>query len=79
MDEDSRGELPAERRRPHPSRLPRNHPMYEEILEAHEEAMRRGDPMYLDPYTGLWVQTARSIWQSRDCCDLGCRHCPFVK
>ncbi len=73
-----KGELPAAKRCPHPSRLPKDHPRYAEILAAHEEAMQRGEPMYRDPYTGLWVQTAQSIWESRDCCDLGCRHCPFV-
>lgn len=79
MTDAARGEFPADRRKPHPSRLPEDHPRYEEILAAHEDAMEQGLPMYLDPYTGFWVQTALSIWQTRSCCDLGCRHCPFVQ
>lgn len=79
MSTDGRGSLPASKRKPHTSRLAPNHPFYDRILAAHEAAMEQGEAMYLDPYTGLWVQTAQSIWESRDCCDLGCRHCPFLE
>ncbi len=70
--------LPEDRRKPHPRRLSPDHPQYAEILAAHERAMGGGQPMYRDPFSGFWVQTAKSIWETRDCCDLGCRHCPFV-
>jgi hypothetical protein len=53
-------------------------PGYEEALAAHEQAMRRERPRYHDPITGLWVMTARELWERGFCCELGCRHCPYV-
>ena len=29
--------------------------------------------------SGLFVQTARTLWNRGDCCEQGCRHCPFVE
>jgi hypothetical protein len=72
-------QLPADRRRPHPDRLDPDHPLYEATLAAHEEAMRKGGPRYRDPITGLWVMTARTLWERGFCCELGCRHCPYVE
>lgn len=51
--------------------------MREEILAAHAVAMLRGDAGYLDPATGLFVLIAATLAR-RACCDLGCRHCPYV-
>ncbi|MGQ0803924.1 MAG: DUF5522 domain-containing protein [Actinomycetota bacterium] len=62
---------------PHPSRLPPDHPRRDEILAAHEAAMEAGEPGYDDPVTGLWVFTAAYL-ADRDCCERGCRHCPYV-
>jgi hypothetical protein len=62
---------------PHPSRLPRDHPRRDEILAAHAAAMEAGEPGYDDPVTGLWVFTAAYL-ADRDCCESGCRHCPYV-
>jgi hypothetical protein len=71
--------LPADRLRPHPDRLDPAHPLYEETVAAHEQAVRKGHPRYLDPITGLWVMTARTLWERGFCCELGCRHCPYVE
>jgi len=62
---------------PHPSRLAPDHPRRDEILAAHEAAMAAGEPGYDDPITGLWVFTAAYL-SDRDCCESGCRHCPYV-
>ncbi|MEM1447931.1 MAG: DUF5522 domain-containing protein [Planctomycetota bacterium] len=79
--QDTRGQgersraLPADLVRPHPSRLDPASAHYEEICECHEAAILAGEPLYLDPFTGLWVMTAATLWE-RECCDNGCRHCP---
>jgi hypothetical protein len=36
-----------------------------------------GDAGYLDPTSGLFVQTARTLCSWGACCEQGCRHCPF--
>ena len=72
-------ELPADRRVPHPQRLSPRHPRYAEILAAHEAALAAGDPGYLDPLSGLFVMTAATLWARSQCCDSGCRHCPYVE
>jgi len=64
---------------PHPSRLAIDHPHRAEILDAHTRALASGDPGYLDPATGLYVLTAASLVARGDCCDQGCRHCPYVE
>ena len=63
---------------PHPSRLDPEHPRRDEILSAHREAMLEGRPGYLDPETGLFVLTAAELAGREECCDSGCRHCPYV-
>lgn len=35
--------------------------------------------MYLDPWTGLWVQTSAQLSKSGKCCGAGCRHCPYPR
>jgi hypothetical protein len=40
--------------------------------------MRRGDPGYLDPESGLFVLTAAYLLERSHCCQSGCRHCPYV-
>lgn len=44
---------------------------------AHQEAIDRGDPGYLDPDTGLYVMTAATHRKRGYCCNSRCRHCPF--
>ena len=41
-------------------------------------AMAAGEPGYLDPDSGLFVLTAAYLARRGDCCESGCRHCPFV-
>ena len=48
----------------------------EEILAAHDVALANDADGYDDPATGLFVFTATYLG-TRDCCDLGCRHCPY--
>ena len=64
--------------RPHPSRLPEDHPQRDAILAAHADALAAGEPGYLDPATGLFVMTAAYLLERGTCCDSGCRHCPYV-
>lgn len=73
-------QMPARRslNNPHPSRLAPDHPRREAILAAHTAAMRSGEPGYLDPDTGLFVLTAATHLERGECCNQGCRHCPFV-
>jgi hypothetical protein len=65
--------------RPHPSRLPPDHPSRAEILRAHAVALDAGDAGYLDPDTGLFVLTAGFLASRGTCCGRGCRHCPYVQ
>lgn len=58
------------------ARLPLTVPRREEVIAAHGEALRQGDDGYDDPVTGLYVFTSQYL-ATRDCCDLGCRHCPY--
>jgi Family of unknown function (DUF5522) len=51
---------------------------YVAVLDAHHYAVGAGQAGYMDPATGLFVQTAVSLWQRGSCCEQGCRHCPFV-
>jgi hypothetical protein len=73
------GPLPADRREPHPDRLPEGTPGRTAILAAHEAAVAAGEAGYLDPGTGLFVMTAATHWARGSCCDSGCRHCPYVR
>jgi hypothetical protein len=66
------------REQPHPRRLAPHHPQRTEILRRHDEAQRAGLPVYADPVSGFSVFTAEFLASRGDCCDSGCRHCPFV-
>ena len=74
----ARPPLPADRRDPHPDRLPLDAPGRDAIVAAHDEALQRGEPGYFDPRTGLFVMTAAYLWARGACCDNGCRHCPYL-
>ncbi len=63
---------------PHPSRLDPDHPLREEILEAHRRALAAGEPGYTDPATGNYVMTSAYLAARGTCCAQGCRHCPYV-
>jgi len=73
-----KGPLPANLVDPHPARLASDHPFRGAIIEAHRAAIAGGEPLYLDPESGLWVMTAATLWE-RACCDNGCRHCPHLE
>jgi hypothetical protein len=71
--------LPPALLTPHPGRLdPRRGREYVAVMDAHHRALLAGDMGYIDPTSGLFVQTARTLWDRGSCCDQGCRHCPFV-
>ena len=63
---------------PHPRRLSPDHPLYDEIMACHEEAVRQGKSLYRDPDSDLYVMTAVHLWERGYCCFSGCRHCPWV-
>lgn len=63
---------------PHPTRLALDHPQRREILAAHDAAVERGEPRYVDPVSGLLVFTAAFLADQGRCCESGCRHCPYV-
>lgn len=71
--------LPRERTVPLRARLDPAHPRYTEILAAHDAALAADELGYLDPDTGAFVFTAKTLWERRRCCKTGCRHCPFTK
>ena len=62
---------------PSPARLAPDHPLYAEVLAAHDAALAAGEPLYRDPVTGNWAMTADSL-AARGCCGTGCRHCPWA-
>ena len=63
---------------PHPDPLAADRPDYIDIMEAHHRALLDGDAGYLDPTSGLFVLTSRTLWNRSSCCQQGCRHCPFL-
>ena len=48
-----------------------------EVVRRHAAALDAGEEGYLDPATGLYVFTSESLRERGECCDSGCRHCPF--
>ena len=63
---------------PHPARLDPDRPDYVAVMEAHHAALLAGQAGYPDPTSGLFALTARTLWDRGECCDSGCRHCPWV-
>ena len=70
--------IPEELLRPHPRRLSPDDPNYDQIMAIHAEAVRRGERLYRDPESDLYVMTAVQLWERGYCCYSGCRHCPWV-
>ncbi|MFA9429467.1 DUF5522 domain-containing protein [Egicoccus sp. AB-alg2] len=68
---------PDERRRPLVARFSPDAAGFDAAIRAHETAMARGEPGYLDPATGAFVFTAAALWARGRCCGSGCRHCPY--
>jgi hypothetical protein len=48
-----------------------------EIRALHVAACRAGEPGYMDPETGLFVQTSDQLALKEGCCGSNCRHCPW--
>lgn len=44
---------------------------------AHDEAVTKGEPSYIDPATGYVVLTSATLLAQGECCGSGCRHCPY--
>jgi Family of unknown function (DUF5522) len=63
---------------PHPSRLSPDTPQYDEILARHAAAVQRAEPLYRDPVSGLMVMTRTALLARGQCCERGCRHCPYI-
>jgi len=62
---------------PHPSRLAPDHPLADQIAEAHTRAVASGLSTYLDPVSGYAVLTAAYLATRGYCCSQVCRHCPW--
>ena len=70
--------LPPVRLVPFPDRLdPHSGPQFVAAMDAHHHALSLGDAGYIDPTSGLFVLTARTLWDRGTCCQQGCRHCPY--
>lgn len=71
--------MPPARLAPHPDRLdPGSAANYVAAMDAHHRALLAGEPGYIDAPSGLFVQTARTLWDRGACCEQGCRHCPYL-
>lgn len=75
---DRPGPIDPARLVPHPDRLDPERDDYVPVLEAHHRALLQGEPGYVDPASGLYALTARTLWDRGSCCSSGCRHCPWV-
>jgi hypothetical protein len=63
---------------PHPERFAPHEPGYGPAVAAHAAAVTAGQDGYLDPSTGYFVFTASYLRDRGDCCEVGCRHCPWL-
>jgi hypothetical protein len=70
--------IDPERLVPHPDRLDPGRPDYVAVMDAHHRALLAGEAGYTDPDSGLYALTARTLWDRGECCQSGCRHCPWV-
>lgn len=62
---------------PRPDRLPPSLRHQEDIVRAHEEAIRQRASTYRDPISRLSVFTGLFLAERGYCCESGCRHCPY--
>lgn len=51
----------------------------QKIDKLHEEACLLGKGFYTDPQTGHMVLTRIALEKRGECCNTGCRHCPYPK
>ncbi len=68
--------LPAALVDPHPDRI--DAAACARALPAHRQAVADGADGYVDPSSGLFCFTAGYHWAKGTCCELGCRHCPWI-
>ena len=47
-------------------------------LEAYLDSLERGSDFYFDVPSGFLVMNALKHIKRGDCCNSGCRHCPYV-
>ena len=64
---------------PHVTRLSPQRADFQEIMQAHDSAVRAGLSGYHDPKTGAFVFTVVTLLKRGSCCNSGCRHCPYVE
>ncbi len=64
---------------PHPDRLSPDDPAFARIIRSHTAALEAGADSYVDPRSGNTVLTAAYLARRGQCCDSGCRHCPYVR
>lgn len=48
-----------------------------ELWRRHDAAVARGQSLYADPRSGLYVMTEAALRERGHCCGKGCRHCPY--
>lgn len=72
-------QLPRALSEPHPERLDKSHPDFEEIMQRHNLSMTLGQDGYRDPATGYFVFNAKRLADEGKCCAMACRHCPFKR
>eukprot|EP00123_Amoebidium_parasiticum_P021236 comp6383_c0_seq1/m.2185 comp6383_c0_seq1/g.2185 ORF comp6383_c0_seq1/g.2185 comp6383_c0_seq1/m.2185 type:complete len:125 (-) comp6383_c0_seq1:352-726(-) len=48
-----------------------------EIVALHAQAVKAGEPAYIDPLTGFFVLTSEYLRKKGPCCGNACRHCPY--
>ena len=64
-------------RMPASDRLKRDHPMFDEIMAAHDESLEDEQLGYTDPVSGYFAFNAKGLADRGYCCHRGCRHCPY--
>jgi hypothetical protein len=64
---------------PHTDRLSPGDPAFAQIIRVHTAALEAGADSYVDPRSGYTVLTAGYLARRGQCCDSGCRHCPYVR
>jgi hypothetical protein len=45
--------------------------------QRHQQAVAQGLDFYQDPETGNWVASELALKKQGQCCQSGCRHCPY--
>ena len=53
-------------------------PLFDTIVTRHGVAVEANTPTYVDPVSGFSVFTAAFLARRGECCESGCRHCPWI-